>query len=139
MKNTKIIILTTTLITLFLFSHLNVLAADSIFDRTSGGLKNATNEIYGDEVGNNVNQGTFSGGLFKIINSLLNFIGVIFFLLLIYAGYLWMTARGNDEQIEKAKKITREVVIGLIIIVLARIITDLILTYIGSAIESTNE
>jgi len=139
MKNTKIIILTTTLITLFLFSHLNVLAADSIFDRTSGGLKNATNEIYGDEVGNNVNQGTFSGGLFKIINSLLNFIGVIFFLLLIYAGYLWMTARGNDEQIEKAKKITREVVIGLIIIVLARIITELILTYIGSAIESTNE
>jgi hypothetical protein len=59
-------------------------------------------------------------------------------MLLIYAGFLWMTARGKEEQVDKAKRITREVVIGLIIIVLARIITEFVLTQIGNAIQNTN-
>jgi len=46
-----------------------------------------------------------------------------------------MTARGNQEQIDRAKKITREIVIGLIIILLSRIATEFILTQIGKAIK----
>ena len=41
--------------------------------------------------------------------------GVIFLVLMVYAGYLWMTARGTEEQIEKAKKIIMAAMIGLII------------------------
>jgi len=77
----------------------------------------------------------FVDGLFQVINSLLTLIGVIFFIVLIYGGYLWMFARGNEEQITKAKKITREVIIGIIIIVLARVFTEFILYQIGKSIN----
>lgn len=123
----------------FLFNITTIGAASSLFNQASSGLKNATDAAYGDEVGNSVKQTTFTAGLIKIINNLLAFVGVLFLLLLIYAGYLWMTARGKEEQIEKAKKITREVVIGLIIIILAKIITELVLTYLSSAIGTSNE
>ena len=38
-----------------------------------------------------------------IINIFLGFLGVIFLCLSLYAGYLYMTAGGEEENIEKAK------------------------------------
>jgi hypothetical protein len=52
----------------------------------------------------------------RIVRSLLGFIGVLFVVLFIYAGFLWMTAQGNEEQVTKAKKIISGSVIGMIII-----------------------
>lgn len=56
----------------------------------------------------------------------LAFVGVLLLILVIYGGYLWMTARGNEQQVEKAKNILRDSVIGLIIILGAYAITQLI-------------
>lgn len=58
-----------------------------------------------------------------IIQILLTLVGTIFFALTIYAGYLWMTASGNEEQLEKAKTTLRNSVIGLIIVIAAYGIT----------------
>ena len=58
-----------------------------------------------------------------IVRAILNFLGIIFLCLIIYAGILWMTAGGNDEQIGKAKKLMYQSVIGLIIILSAYSIT----------------
>lgn len=58
-----------------------------------------------------------------IVRAILNFLGIIFFCLIIYAGILWMTAGGNDEQIGKAKKLMYRSVIGLIIVLSAYSIT----------------
>ena len=65
---------------------------------------------------------TFSiaGGIIKIFLSLL---GVIFIALMLYGGYLWMTARGNQEQVTKAKELITSAVIGLVIVVAAYAIT----------------
>ena len=52
----------------------------------------------------------------KYIKIVLSFVGMIFLVLTIYAGIMWMTAGGNDEQVEKAKKTLTRSVIGLIII-----------------------
>jgi hypothetical protein len=41
----------------------------------------------------------------RIIRIVLGVIGTIFLVLTVYAGFLWMTAAGNDEQISKAKKL----------------------------------
>lgn len=106
-------------------------AGTPIGEQVGGGLNTAIDEVYGKDV--TVDQNTFNSGLITIINTLLTFVGSIFLLIVIYAGYLWMTARGNEEQVSKAKKITREVVIGLLLIVLARIITEYILIQIGNA------
>ena len=61
-----------------------------------------------------------------IIGSLLSFIGVLFMILIIYGGLLWMTARGNEQQVEKAKKLIIQSIIGLIIVLSAYAITNLI-------------
>lgn len=54
------------------------------------------------------------------------FLGLIAILLLslnLYAGFLWMTAGGNEEQVTKAKTTLRNGVIGLIIVLSAYSIT----------------
>ncbi|MFA5937373.1 MAG: hypothetical protein WC822_05885, partial [Candidatus Paceibacterota bacterium] len=63
------------------------------------------------------------GGVVKVALSLL---GVLFMLLTIYAGFLWMNARGNEAQVDKAQEILRAAVIGLIIILGAYSITTFI-------------
>ncbi|MBU1164521.1 pilin [Patescibacteria group bacterium] len=52
----------------------------------------------------------------RIIGYLLSFLGVLFIILIIYGGFMWMTASGNDEQVEKAKKMIKRATIGLFIV-----------------------
>jgi len=68
-----------------------------------------------------------------IIKTVLGMVGVIFFALTFYAGYLWLTASGNDEAIEKAKGILNASVIGLVIILLSYGLTTLVISYATSA------
>jgi len=52
----------------------------------------------------------------NIINWALGVLGLFTVALMIYAGFIWMYARGNEEEAAKAKKILEGAVIGLIII-----------------------
>ena len=61
-----------------------------------------------------------------IIRGALTGVGLIFFILMIYGGFLWMTARGNDDQVEKARNIITAGIIGVAVIVAAYAITNLI-------------
>ena len=65
-----------------------------------------------------------------IVNIVYELIGVIFFILIIYGGILWMTAGGKDEQVKKAQNIIQRSAIGLFIVVLAYAITYFILKQI---------
>ncbi len=69
----------------------------------------------------------------KIVGAGLAFIGILFFILMIYGGILWMTAQGNEQQTTKAKGLIIAAVIGLIIVLSAYAIT----AYIGGAITDT--
>lgn len=62
----------------------------------------------------------------SIINTILTVLGTIMLLLVFYAGFLWMTAAGNDDQIGKAKGILVSAIIGLIIILSAYSITTFV-------------
>lgn len=59
----------------------------------------------------------------SVISAVLNLMGAIIFLLFIYAGFLWMTAQGDEKQVTKAKTIMGNAVAGLILIFLALGIT----------------
>jgi len=63
----------------------------------------------------------------EIISVFLSLLGVIFLILILYAGYLWMTAGGNEEQITKSKTMLRNSIIGLIIALSAYTVTYFIL------------
>lgn len=58
------------------------------------------------------------------INSLA---GIVVLLFLIYGGWLWMTAEGNDEKVTQAKAILKTSFIALIIIFGAAAISSVIL------------
>lgn len=53
------------------------------------------------------------------VNFALGFLALIAMIALIYAGFLYVTSMGEDDQAGKAKKIIIYVVIGIIIILLA--------------------
>lgn len=68
-----------------------------------------------------------------IIRGVLSVIGVLFLVLTIYAGVIWMTASGNEESISKAKKIITSSLVGLVIVVAAYGITALVFNFIIGA------
>lgn len=59
----------------------------------------------------------------KITGQVLSLVGIIFLVLMIWAGTLWMTAAGNEEKIDEAKKIVFAALVGLILIAAAYAIT----------------
>jgi len=66
-----------------------------------------------------------------LIGIALTMVGLIFFVLMIYAGYLWFTARGEDEPIQKAQKIIKSTIIGFVVIASAYAIT----LFVGKRLE----
>jgi hypothetical protein len=69
----------------------------------------------------------------SIINIVFGFLGILAVILIIYAGYLWLTAGGNSEQVEQAKKILQGAVIGLAIILSAWGIAAFIIRQLSDA------
>jgi len=58
---------------------------------------------------------------------LFSFLGIIFFILTIYAGIQWMTAQGDAAQVTKAKETLIRATVGLIIVIAAYGITFFIM------------
>lgn len=68
----------------------------------------------------------------NLISTVLGLIGIILLVLFIYAGFLWMTAGGDKDQVEKAKSIFKNAVIGLVIIVFSYFISGFIIDKLSS-------
>lgn len=68
-----------------------------------------------------------------IIESVLGFLGVIFLVLMVYGGYTYMMARGNEQDVEKAMSTIRNAVIGLIIVASAYAISILVINTLSSS------
>ena len=64
----------------------------------------------------------------QIINIVLSVLGVVFLILIIYGGILWMTAAGNEEKVKKAKELITEALIGLVIVLAAYAISYFIIS-----------
>ena len=55
----------------------------------------------------------------NVIKLVLGLLGLIAVIMVIYGGFLWMTAGGNEDNVDKGKKVISAAVIGLIIVLLA--------------------
>ncbi|TAL19775.1 hypothetical protein EPN90_02450 [Patescibacteria group bacterium] len=72
----------------------------------------------------------------QLIKTFIALLAVIFLGLTIYGGYLWLTARGNEQMVEKAKETIKAGVIGLIIILSAyAIATYVVGALVGAAFK----
>lgn len=52
-----------------------------------------------------------------IISVVLGLLGVIFMALMLWAGYTWMTAGGNEEKVSQAGHAIKVAIIGLLIVI----------------------
>ncbi len=93
------------------------------------GLEAANTAAYG---GSGATITDLPSGIGKVVGTILSLVGVIFFILMIYGGFVWMFARGNDQDVKRAKEIIESAIIGIIIVLAAYAIT----AYIGGALTS---
>ena len=69
-----------------------------------------------------------------IIQVFLGFLGVLAVVIIIYAGFVWMTAGGDDGKVGKAKKLIINATIGIVIILAAYIITSFIIEKVQTSL-----
>ncbi len=70
----------------------------------------------------------------SFIAAALGLLGVVLVVLIVYAGFIWMTAQGNEEKIKKAKGMITSAVIGIIIIFAAYAITQFVVGALSTSI-----
>ncbi len=88
-----------------------------------------------NEISNTIQLGTTDPRTIvaRVINVAMMFLGIIAVGIVIFAGFKWMTSKGNEEQIESAKKILKAGVIGLVIVLASWGIAAFILNRLISA------
>lgn len=63
----------------------------------------------------------------QIVKSILSVLGLIFFVLMVYSGITWMTAKGDEEAVNKARETIFGAVIGLTVILASYAVTSYVL------------
>jgi len=104
MKNFFIIIITLILLSPLLSSAASTICYDPLC--TNGSIQSNTGlgAVYPQVI------------VARIINVAFSLMGVIALVLIIYAGFIWMIARGNEEEVKRAIEILKGAVIGLVIL-----------------------
>ena len=70
----------------------------------------------------------------NIVRTFIGLLGLVFLVLLVYAGYLWFSAQGDEKKVEHAKGLLRDAVIGLIIITAAYAIASFVVNAVLTSV-----
>ncbi|MDO9399503.1 MAG: hypothetical protein Q7T79_02355 [bacterium] len=65
-----------------------------------------------------------------VVRIVLSLLGIVFLILMVYAGFSWMTAAGEEERVTKAKETITRAIIGLIITIGSYAIWIFVSTYL---------
>ena len=68
-----------------------------------------------------------------IIKVILGFLGLLAVIIILWGGFIWMTAMGDETKTETAKKLIIAGIVGIIIILAAYAIAAFVITNIGNA------
>ena len=127
MKNTKkvfILFLTLFIISIFFVNIANNIQAANFLEEQEG-FKSGENPI-GKAFGDTEEPTDLRDIVVKVIKVFLTFLGIIATIMIMTAGFKWMTARGNQDKVSEAKSQIINASIGLSIILASYIITDYI-------------
>lgn len=75
--------------------------------------------------------GTVAGMIIQVV---LGVLGIVFVILITYAGFRWMTAQGDTKDIDAARSVLFNSIIGLIIVVAANALTYWILKKLAESV-----
>lgn len=124
-KTTKIYLTAIILMTLIGLSGAIFVQA-GLLDKQTGVLRDIGFSAGYDTTGAN-DASTLAQKVGAVIGVMLSILGVVFLCLVVYSGYQWMTAGGEEEKITKARNRMVQAAIGLAIISLSYAITTIII------------
>lgn len=73
-------------------------------------------------------QGTPGAFIAKVVSYIMGFIGVVLIVVIIYGGFLYMTSRGNEKQLETAKNVLTYAIVGIVIVFASYIIARFVIS-----------
>lgn len=116
------------------FINISPAGADTAAEQFSSGINStAAGAGYNSADAENP-EGIFVSTVAGFIKLLLSLVGLIFLVLMIYGGYRWMAARGNDAEVNQAKSIIINASIGLIVVMAAYAFT----LFVGNLVTDIN-
>lgn len=73
----------------------------------------------------------------RVIGVALTLLGLLLLVYVLYGGFLWMTAGGEEKNVTKAKDIIKNAVIGLVIVVAAYAISTYVIQQLSYVLTGT--
>ncbi len=70
-----------------------------------------------------------------VVKYLITFLGIIAVVIILYGGFVWMTAAGNEDRVSKAKSIIVAGIIGLVVIMAAFAIVNFVINMTNDALD----
>jgi|GEM_PF-6842015 len=74
----------------------------------------------------------FSPAISSVVGTIIGLLGVVFLLIIIYSGIVWALSGNNTEDLDKAKRMMSQAVIGLLITLSAYAFTSYVFKAIGT-------
>jgi hypothetical protein len=106
-------------------------------DPDSSGLTTTGGAAYGEKSPEELDPAVYIGR--NILQPVLGLTGLIFLVLTVYAGFLWLTSAGNEKQIARAKQILVAAVAGTVIMASAYAITSTVLSALADRGPTTDQ
>ncbi len=120
---------------LTLSGALPVLAVDTAINNAILGPKSETKTLLDKFEPGGYGAITAPGALaYDIIASVLGLLGVLCVIMMMYGGFLWITAAGEEDKAKKGTTILFQSVVGVIIIFAAYTVTYFVLVQVGKAV-----
>ncbi len=120
----------------FLFAAVPAIAQTEVNENTGPNLQDAFSgmtqsvaERAGYETGESAD---LYSNVSNIISIFLSVIGIIFIALLILGGFNYMTAGGQEEKVNQAKKTIKQAILGIVIVFGAYVISYFIVSILSS-------
>lgn len=92
-------------------------------------------ETFGQAAGF-VTTGSLTLTIARLIRTVITLLGILAVIFVMYGGFSFMTAGGNDDKVKRARKILTSAVIGLVIVLSSFAIVQFVLGQLSSALES---
>jgi len=128
-RNLKILSLLFVVVFSFVFASVGQAGLD-----LNGPLEKAGKGIYGSETLPTADSMPTIIG--KVIGVVLSLVGIILVIIIVYAGFTWMTGGGDPEKIKDAKSWMLNAVIGLLICLVAYSLSSFVVTKIFDATKA---
>ena len=129
------------LFSVFAMVLLGIFSVQPVFAQTEGGKKVNLQE----QVTKQLDAGAKKAELGKpdprlviaqTIQMILSLVGIVFVVLIIFAGYTRFTAQGEEDKIQKSNKTIMGAIIGIIIIILSYSISEFVVRRVQNAVQT---